>query len=331
MPGLPSPGVRRCLLRRLGVAPRSGLPHVELPDSANRREDGQHIITVVAQILVGGHERPLVVVRREDVPAVELRVIGEVQQGEDGRHQVNLGAKLLHPPRLDEARGIDDRRYVVLVHRDAGLAGAGGAVVGHDDEHGVAEPRSARGLGEELADGEIGVLHGGGARLHLTVVGDLPFRECVRTMIADCEYDGVERSPALGLLVELLQGHPPVRILVAGTPDVAERYVLLRITVLVDDLEAVAGEVGAHVVEIAVAAVDERGRVAVLPQHGAGGEKSGVVRPFDKAFAGARRNAEGQGLKAADGSVAGGVEVVEDKALFNERVQIPGVMPSSLP
>ena len=244
-----------------------------------------------------------------------------MQQGEDGRHQVNLGAKLLHPPRLDEARGIDDRRYVVLVHRDAGLAGAGGAVVGHDDEHGVAEPRSARGLGEELADGEIGVLHGGGARLHLTVVGDLPFRECVRTMIADCEYDGVERSPALGLLVELLQGHP-VRILVAGTPDVAERYVLLRITVLVDDLEAVAGEVGAHVVEIAVAAVDERGRVAVLPQHGAGGEKSGVVRPFDKAFAGARRNAEGQGLKAADGPVAGGVEVVEDKALFNERVQI---------
>ena len=51
-------------------------------------------------------------------------------------------------------------------------------------------------------------------------------------------------------------------------------------------------------------------------------KKSGVVRPFDKAFAGARRNAEGQGLKAADGPVAGGVEVVEDKALFNERVQI---------
>ncbi len=145
----------------LGVAERLGHGHVELLDAADRGEYGEHIIAVVAEILISCHKRPLVIFRIKDVLAVELRVVGEMQQGEYGRHQVDLRAEFLHPLRTDEARGIYDRRDVVLVNRDAGLAGAGGAVVGHDDKHGVAEPRLARCLGEELADGEVGVLNCG--------------------------------------------------------------------------------------------------------------------------------------------------------------------------
>ncbi len=79
----------------------------------------------------------------------------------------------------------------------------------------------------------------------------------------------MERGTSLGFIVELFQGHP-VRIFVAGAPDVGERDVLLRVASLVDNLETVAGEVSAHVVEIAVSTVDERGGVAVGSQYSTG-------------------------------------------------------------
>ncbi len=131
----------------------------------------------------------------------------------------------------------------------------------------------------------------------------------------------MERLARGGLPVEIVESNP-VRILVAGPPDVAEDDVLLRVGGLVDDLEAVALEVGPHVVEITVAAVDEGRGVAVCPQHGAGREQPGVARPLDHALPGARRQTEGQGFKTADGTVAGRVEVVEHKALLHQGVQV---------
>ena len=128
------------LPERLRMHPGRRLRHVELQHPAHRRKHRQDIVLQEAQVLVRRHERPLVEVRCKDILTVERRIIGEVQQGEERRHQVDLRAELLHAARGDESRRIDQRRNVVLVHGNARLARAGSAVVGHHHEDRLFEP-----------------------------------------------------------------------------------------------------------------------------------------------------------------------------------------------
>ncbi|KIO54650.1 hypothetical protein IW18_01195 [Flavobacterium hibernum] len=94
--------------------------------------------------------------------------------------------------------------------------------------------------------------------------------------------------------------------------------------------EAVASEVGVHVVEIAVAAVKKAAVIVLGPEDIADGVEVPVFRPFDNRLSRGGRYAQCQRLHAAHGSGSGGVHAGEKDAFLGKAVQERGqVLPVS--
>ena len=196
-------------------------------------------------------------------------------------------------------------------------------MVGHDNEDRVAEPGFRGSLAEEISDGPVGVFHRRVTAHRVPVVLNPSLRVGVGTVVRDGHYLGEEEFSGLIGSVEALQGLP-VGVLVGGPPDVRHDYGVLVVGLLVHYFVAAGAVECAHIVEIAVAAVDVAGAVAVTAEHLPGGEEAAAVRAFHEALAGGRRDAQRHGFKAADGAVARREEVVEDETLLKERVEVRG-------
>ena len=91
--------------------------------------------------------------------------------------------------------------------------------------------------------------------------------------------------------------------------------------VLVDHIESDAAEVGTHIVEVALAAIEEIGGVAFVAEHTADIGPVLEVASFDKTLAGRRRNGERQCLETADRTVTVGEHTVERHGARIERVE----------
>ena len=195
-------------------------------------------------------------------------------------------------------------------------------MVGDDDEHRVPEPGFPLRLGDEPADGIVGVFHGSlpgvGIAVHLYPSG----RVGVGAVVAGGHDLCKEGMPRTAVGIKYLQAFPE-DILVADTPDVGEGHLAVRDVFPVDDLIAVMAEEVAHIVKVAVAAVDELRLVAYARQHAAYGQVSHPVGfPLDDALPCTWRQTERQGFQSPHRPVAGGIEAVEDKASLHEPVQL---------
>jgi len=89
--------------------------------------------------------------------------------------------------------------------------------------------------------------------------------------------------------------------------------------------EAVASEIGVHVVEIAVAAVKKAAVIVFGPEDIADGVEVLVFRPFDNRLSRGWRYAQCQRLHAAHGSGSGGVHAREKDALSGQGCSGKGV------
>ena len=230
--------------------------HGVLPYLADRGEHGQAVAFQIAQVLVGRHERAGMIGRGEDVLSCKGYAAVQVEQGQNGRHEVNLRTEFPHLARPYDFRGIDKAWDVVAVDGQRCLSRTGGTVVGNDDEHRVPEPDFPLRLGDESADGIVGVFHGSlpgvGGAVHLYPSGGVGVGAVIAGRHDLCE----ERMSRPMVGIEHLQAFPEY-ILVAHTPDVGESHLVVRDGFPVDDLIAVMAEEVAHVVKVAVAAVDE--------------------------------------------------------------------------
>ena len=210
---------------------------------------------------------------------------------------------------------------MVAVQRKAGLAGAGCAMVRHDYEYRFAEPGLLRRLGKEIPNRIICIFHRGAPAHRVAVVGDAALGIGVGPVVAYGHYLRKEGLAGRIILVAEAQGHV-VAIFVAGAPDVGESDFAGQVVSAVHNLVAVARIEGAHIVEIAVAAIEEAGGVALRTQHLAGVEAPSAVGPLDDALAGAGRYAERERLEASHGAVAGGEEIVENQSGISQRVDV---------
>src|SRR5436190_2180483 len=90
---------------------------------------------------------------------------------------------------------------------------------------------------------------------------------------------------AVGLL-----NRPAKFILIAGAPDIGEGNLFLRHRRTIDDLVAVVSEKKVHVIEVAEAAVDERGFVSPAAKDRTECEEILIVRPLHDGLPGRGRD-----------------------------------------
>ena len=169
-------------------------------------------------------------------------------------------------------------------------------MVGDDDKDGVGKPGLAGGFAEEAPDGIVGVLDGGLAGVWLARDADLSRRISIGTVVARGHDLGEERLARSRIGIE--DGETlAIDVFITDTPDVGESDAVGRDLITVDDGIAIVGEVVTHVVEVAVAAIDELGDIThPLQQAAHGAAAHAVVVLLDDAFAGRRRYAERKGF-----------------------------------
>jgi len=308
-------------MRRRRIAGREVGP--QLLELLLRLQDGQHPLVQVAELLVGGGERPPASRRKlEDVVAEEPAAVAEMQQSQQRRRNVDLAHEAAHPLRRDVRRRVDPQRDVIAVHRQAGAAGARCIVVGGDHEHRVVEVRFPARAIDEVGDRPVGVghralaravafLHAPGGKGEGAVVGG--------------GHDVQEERVALAVDPVHLAQRQRVQVLVGHAPHVLAMYggVLGNVLAVHRDVSVVAEEV-VHVVEVAVAAVDELRHVAAIVEDVGQREQVLVVVHLDHRVARRRRDRQRQRLQPAHRAGAVGVDVVEEQALVGERVQVRG-------
>ena len=139
-------------------------------------------------------------------------------------------------------------------------------MVGNDHEERIGKPRPARCLAEQLPDGIVGVAYGSLSRMWVTVDMYFSRRIGVGTVVArghDLRKEGLSL-----LCIGIKDTETLVEdVFVAHTPDVSKRDVFGQNVLAVNDLVAIAAEEVAHIVEVAVAAVEELHVIAEPFQH----------------------------------------------------------------
>ncbi len=197
-------------------------------------------------------------------------------------------------------------------------------VIGDDQEQGVLPVVRPLRLLEELADGVVRILGGVVAGLlGLLIEGDAIVGKLERIVVARAEHQAEE---GFALFVQGLEGLVGLghQIFVRGAPGALEHRVL-EVLLLDYGGEAVAEEEAAHVVEVALAAVDEAGVVAPLFEQIGDGEEVGLaLAKLDHGLGRGRREAGQHRLDAAHRTGAGGVELLERPTLFRQGIDVGG-------
>jgi hypothetical protein len=197
-------------------------------------------------------------------------------------------------------------------------------VIGDDQEQGVLPVVRCPGLLEELADGVVRVLGGVVAGLlGLLVQGDAVVGELEGIVVAGAEHQAEE---GFALLVQRREGLVGLghQIFIRGAPGSLEHRVL-EVLLLDDGGEAVAEEEAAHVVEVALATIDEAGVIASLLEQVGDGEEVGLaLAELDHGLGRGRREAGEHRLDAAYRTGTGGVELLERPTLFRQGIDVRG-------
>ena len=168
-------------------------------------------------------------------------------------------------------------------------------------------------------DGPVRVEHGTLARALLAI--DAAFGECVRTMVRR-RHDHLERGLAgRRMLVERAQ-HLREQRLVRNAPDRLLDDLFARNRRAILDRVAVALEERIHVVEIAVAAIEEVARIAILAERLAERAQVFVVRTAQNRLPRRRRHGERDGFEAAHRARARRIHVVERERVLRQVIEI---------
>src|SRR5690606_5144512 len=109
---------------------------------------------------------------------------------------------------------------------------------------------------------------------------------------------------------------------IGDTPHVFEHDRSIVEVGAVHDVVAVSGEVRVHVIEVAVSAVDEVDRVAVLPEYSSERGEMSVVRAADDGLTRYGRRADRQRFEAAHGARTGREDAVKLPAFACEAIEI---------
>ena len=261
--------------------------------------------------------RPLV----QRVDAEERRLVLQPQQAEHGRCDVDLRHQRVDLARRDVLRRVDHQRNLVGLERNLGLAVDARTVIGDHDEDRVVEPGLLGGLAQEIAERVVGVAH---ARLAAAALGLDAFllearTERERLVVRRRHDDREERLAGLVLLAEVLD-RAVEQVFVGDAPDVLEAD--LVDVGAVEHLEAVAREERVHVVEVAVAAVEEAALVAEVVHDLAPAADALVARPAQDRDGRDRRERRGDRFEAAHGARAGRVGVGEPEPLLRVGVEV---------
>ncbi|HQP67654.1 MAG TPA: hypothetical protein PK072_13485 [Quisquiliibacterium sp.] len=297
--------------------------HPVLADPAARREHDEVPAAVLGlgeqpHLLVVAEEGPRLGSITEQVLAEEAAVIVEAEPGDEGRGQVDLAGEHVDAARGEVAGCIEDGRDVIAVGRQAGAAGDRCTVVRDDHEQRVVEPRACTRLLDEPPDRPVGVLD---RAVPAGLRGDVDaaVRVRVRTVVGGGHQvqeaalpGGGDRVDAADRVVE--------QILVRHAPDVGEADTIGRQVAAVLHLVAVVGEEPVHVVEVAVAAVEESRLEALVAQHRAQRGELLVAGTAQHRLARQRRQRGRQGFEAAHRARADCVHLREQHAFGGEAV-----------
>ena len=198
-------------------------------------------------------------------------------------------------------------------------------MVGDDDEQGVLEPGLRTSPVDEVADREIGVLDGAESptgRRDVDAAGGIG----VRAVIGRCHDVRKERIALRPSLIQRAQGLAEQH-LVRHPPDVFEDDGALVHVRPVDHLVAVAPEIGIHVVEVAVPAVEKVGLEALRAKHFSQRGEVLVLRSADNGLPGDGGRSQRQRLQPPDRACSRRIGVREQQSLLGDRIE-PGRQPS---
>ena len=194
-------------------------------------------------------------------------------------------------------------------------------MVGHDDEDRILEPRLVlRGL-EECANRVIRIGHPALAIDELRV--DLARRPSVWAVVRSRHHKVVEGLASRMSLVGFLN-RPGEGILIAGAPGVGEGRLLTGglLSGKIHHPVAVGPEEVVHVIEKAVAAVDESGVVTLRAENGTEGREIFAALAAQDRLSRNRRNRQRERLHPAHRARAAGVATGEPKRLAGDAVQV---------
>ena len=258
----------------------------------DRLEDRQQSVgTQHGDLLVVADEGAGAVRRRQRVGPDEAGEIIDAEQAEHGGRDVDLAHHRVELAGSDIAGRPDEERDLILTDLELTLARDGGAVVSHDDEDRVLEPRlGLRGL-EESPDGVVRIGHAALAVDQLRV--DLTGRPGIRTVIGGRHHEVME-GLTRGVSTVGLFERPRERVLIAGAPGVGEARLLTSAELArqVDDVVAVGLEEVIHVVEEPVSSVKEGRLVALGLQDRTQRREVFTTRPAQNGLTRDRRDGE---------------------------------------
>ncbi len=194
-------------------------------------------------------------------------------------------------------------------------------MVRDEDEYRVIEPWFLASIRKELADRIIGIFHCTVTAITRRNV-DTSFGKRVGPMVGGCHELQQERF--FGGKVDIGQiQRLTIKVFVSHAPGILEVNVLFLDAALINDAVTVAAEKGVHVVEVATSAIDED---AVITHAGQlltqAGKTTLTTDAFDHRAAWRWRNGQGNGLKTTVSACTCGVEVVEVKTLFAQRIEV---------
>jgi hypothetical protein len=305
----------RCRLEGDGI-------DAERLDPAVEREHRQHVVLEVAQLLIVADESPSGCPGQLEHRAAEEIVFAVgVEHVEDRRREVDLAHR-----RRELAAGCDELGRVendgdpVVLDGEPGLASHRRAVVGDDDEQRLVEPRLRLGVVDELADCPVRVLDAPLAparRADVDAAVGVSERPVIRR-----RHHMRERWLALRRVVVDQREHVGEKRLVGDAPDVLEDDGRLRKVRAVHHAIVIPGEVGVHVVEVAVTAVDKARRVPLPLQNTADCRQAAVVRPPHDRLPRNRGRADRRRLEAAHRPRPGGVGVGELESPASEAIDV---------
>ncbi len=218
-------------------------------------------------------------------------------------------------------RRVDHQRNLVGLERNLGLAVDARTVIGDHDENRVVEPWLPGGLAQEIAERVVGVAH---ARLPAAALlrnaQPLEARtERERLVVRRRHDDREERLAGLVLLAVVLD-RAVEQVFVGNAPDVLETD--LVDVGAVEYLEPVPREERVHVVEVAVAAVQEAALVAEVVHDLAPAADALVAGPAQDRDGRDRRERGSDRFETAHGAGAGGVGVGEPEPLLRVGVEV---------
>ncbi len=140
----------------------------------------------------------------QDVLPEETRAVAEIEQGQQGRADVDLRCQRIHLRWRDVARRPDQQRDMKVLDRQISLAAPGSGVVRENHENRIVKPGMLFCLLQKLTDRPVGVFDRAltaGARGNV----DPSIGIGIRTMIGGCHDVGIKQLAGLMPLIKLAQ------------------------------------------------------------------------------------------------------------------------------